>query len=431
MKPYLDMTKEELLAEKVKVEAEYKGFEEANLSLNMARGKPSPEQLDLSLEMLNIITPEDYLKAENGADCRNYGELDGIPEAKRLVAELMGCRPDMVCVCGNASLSIMYDNVSRSVTHGIMGNTPWKDLKEEVKFLCPVPGYDRHFAICESLGIKMINIPMTPDGPNMDMVEDYVSKDPYVKGIWCVPKYSNPQGYSYSDETVRRFANLNPAARDFRIYWDNAYFVHSLYEDYDKKDHILNIFDECEKIGTEDMVFEFCSTSKVTFAGAGIAAMAASDNNIKDWVKWMGFRTIGFDKLNQLRHVRFIKDKQGLIEHMRKHAAILRPKFELCDKKLSEGVRPLKIGDYIMPNGGYFISFEALPGTARRIVKLAKDAGVVLTAAGAPFPYKKDPKDSVIRLAPSFPSLAELDKAMDVFMCCVKLAAIEKLLTRF
>lgn len=427
MKTYDQMTKEELLQEQEKLQKEYKGFEEAGLQLNMARGKPERAQLDLSMPMMDLLDSKSDCLAADGTDCRNYGELDGIPEAKKLMAEIMECRPEQVIVFGNASLNVMFDAVARYMLHGVCGGTPWCQ-QGKVKFLCPVPGYDRHFAVTECLGIEMINVPLGEDGPDMDLVEQLVGSDPLIKGIWCVPKYANPTGISYSDEVVRRFATMKTAADDFRIFWDNAYCVHHLYEEADKQDQILNILDECEAAGNPDRVLEFASTSKITFAGAGISAMAASENNLKDAKAVMTIQTIGYDKLNQLRHVLFLKDRAGVDAHMMKHAAIMRPKFEKVEQMLSEEITPLGIGSWVSPRGGYFISFNTLPGCAKRTVALSKQAGVVLTGAGAPFPYGKDPEDTVIRLAPSFPSMEELIEATKIFICSVKLASVEKLL---
>lgn len=422
---YNDMSKEELLALKESLNKEYAEAKAKGLALDMSRGKPSAKQLDVSLGLLDTINSSSDLKALDGTDCRNYGVLDGIPEAKKLMADMMGTTPDHVIVYGNASLNIMYDQISRSYTHGILGNTPWCKL-DKVKFLCPVPGYDRHFAITERFGIEMINIPMSESGPDMGMVEEYVSKDASVKGIWCVPKYSNPQGYTYSEETVKRMAALKPAAEDFRIFWDNAYVIHDLYDD--NKDEIADIISECEKAGNPDMVFEFASTSKVSFPGSGIAALASSANNIADIKKQLTIQTIGHDKLNQLRHVRFFKDINGLKEHMRKHAEFMRPKFEAVESVLEEELGGLGIGSWTEPKGGYFISFEALDGCAKAIVAKCKEAGVKLTGAGATFPYGKDPKDSNIRIAPSFPTPEEMKQAADLFVLCVKLVSVEKLL---
>ena len=338
---------------------------------------------------------------------------------------MMECRADDVIVYGNSSLNVMYDTVARSMTHGVMGSTPWCKL-DKVKFLCPVPGYDRHFAITEFFGIEMINVPMTPEGPDMDIVEKLVSEDDSIKGIWCVPKYSNPQGISYSDETVRRFARLKPAAKDFRLFWDNAYCIHHLYEE--DQDNILEILEECEKAGNPNLAYKFVSTSKVTFPGSGVAALAASRENLEFIKKQMTIQTIGHDKLNQLRHVRFFKNLDGLHAHMRKHADILRPKFELVLDTLDKELSGLGIGEWTKPHGGYFISFDSLDGCAKAIVARAKEAGVVLTGAGATYPYGKDPKDSNIRIAPSFPTLEDLGKAAQVFVLCVKLVSVEKLL---
>ena len=422
---YNDMSKEELLALKESLNKEYAEAKAKGLSLDMSRGKPAAKQLDISLGLLDTINSSSNLKSEDGTDCRNYGVLDGIPEAKKLMADMMGTTPDHVIVYGNASLNIMYDQISRAYTHGILGNTPWCKL-DKVKFLCPVPGYDRHFAITERFGIEMINIPMSESGPDMGMVEEYVSKDASVKGIWCVPKYSNPQGYTYSEETVKRMAALKPAAEDFRIFWDNAYVIHDLYDD--KKDEIADIISECEKAGNPDMVFEFASTSKVSFPGSGIAALATSANNIADIKKQLTIQTIGHDKLNQLRHVRFFKDINGLKEHMRKHAEFIRPKFEAVEEVFEKELSGLGIGSWTEPNGGYFISFEAMDGCAKAIAAKCKEAGVKLTGAGATFPYGKDPKDSNIRIAPSFPTPEELKQAADLFVLCVKLVSVEKLL---
>mgnify|MGYP002340776255 FL=1 len=416
---YNDMSKEELLVLKESLNKEYAEAKAKGLALDMSRGKPSAKQLDVSLGLLDTINSSSDLKSLDGTDCRNYGVLDGIPEAKKLMADMMGTTPDHVIVYGNASLNIMYDQISRAYTHGILGNTPWCKL-DKVKFLCPVPGYDRHFAITERFGIEMINIPMSESGPDMGMVEEYVSKDASVKGIWCVPKYSNPQGYTYSEETVKRMAALKPAAEDFRIFWDNAYVIHDLYDD--NKDEIADIISECEKAGNPDMVFEFASTSKVSFPGSGIAALATSANNIADIKKQLTIQTIGHDKLNQLRHVRFFK------EHMRKHAEFMRPKFEAVESVLEEELGGLGIGSWTEPKGGYFISFEAMDGCAKAIVAKCKEAGVKLTGAGATFPYGKDPKDSNIRIAPSFPTPEEMKQAADLFVLCVKLVSVEKLL---
>ena len=425
MKTYAEMSKEELLKEKESLEQQFKEVESKGLNLNMARGKPSEAQLNLSNGLMDVLNSDSYFNDETGTDCRNYGIGEGIPEAKRLMGAMSEVDPDDMIIFGNSSLNIMFDTVARSYSHGVCGNTPWCKL-DNWKFLCPVPGYDRHFRITEFFGAEMINIPMTPDGPDMDLVEKYVNNDPSVKGIWCVPKYSNPQGYSYSDETVRRFAALTPAAPDFRIYWDNAYSIHHLYDD--NQDFLVEILEECEKAGNPDLVYKFTSTSKVSFPGSGIAAVAASKANLEDFRSYMQIQTIGHDKLNQLRHVRFFKDLNGLHEHMRKHANIIRPKFELVLDTLEKELGGLGIGEWTKPHGGYFISFDSMEGCAKAIVAKAKEAGVVLTGAGATYPYGKDPKDSNIRIAPSFPTLEDLGKAAEVFVLCVKLTSVEKLL---
>ncbi len=425
MESYQNLSKEQLLALKSELEASYEEKKALNLQLDMSRGKPSPSQLDVSLGLMDALNSNSVLKSEDGTDCRNYGVLDGIPEAKKLMADMMGTTADHIIIFGNASLTIMFDSISRSYTHGVLGSTPWCKL-DKVKFLCPVPGYDRHFAITERFGIEMINIPMTQDGPDMDMVEELVANDDSIKGIWCVPKYSNPQGYCYSDETVRRFANLKPAAKDFRIYWDNAYVIHHLYED--NQVEIPDIISECEKAGNPNLVYEFASTSKVSFPGSGIAAMAASAENLADVKKQMTIQTIGYDKLNQLRHVAYFKNIDGLKAHMKKHADAMRPKFEAVLKVLDEELTGAEIGSWVKPLGGYFISFDAMEGCAKKIVAKCKEAGVTLTNAGATFPYGKDPKDSNIRIAPSFPTPEEMAVATDLFVLCVKLVSVEKLL---
>ncbi|MCI8962521.1 MAG: aminotransferase class I/II-fold pyridoxal phosphate-dependent enzyme [Eubacterium sp.] len=425
MEYYSQQSKEDLLALKSELEAKFEEKKACGLQLDMSRGKPSTSQLDISLGLLDVLTSKSGFLASDGIDCRNYGGLDGIPEAKQLMAEMMGTAPEHVIVFGNASLSIMYDSISRSYTHGVLGNTPWCKL-DKIKFLCPVPGYDRHFAITERFGIEMINIPMTQDGPDMDLVEDLVNHDETVKGIWCVPKYSNPQGINYSDDTVRRFANLKPAAKDFRIYWDNAYVIHHLYEDHQAE--LLDIISECEKAGNPDIVYEFASTSKVSFSGAGIAALAASKANLDDIKKQLTIQTIGYDKINQLRHVTYFKNLEGLKQHMKKHANEMRPKFEAVLDVLEKELADTGIASWEKPYGGYFISFEAMEGCAKKIVAKCKEAGVTLTGAGATYPYGKDPKDSNIRIAPSFPNLEELAQATDLFVLCVKLVSIEKIL---
>ena len=425
MKPYAEMTKEELRSLRARLKAEYKEYQAKGLSLNMARGKPCTEQLDLSMGMMDVLGSGDDLTCEDGTDCRNYGVLDGIREAKELIGDMMENPIDSIIIYGNSSLNVMYDTISRSMTHGVMGSTPWCKL-DKVKFLCPVPGYDRHFAITEYFGIEMINVPMTPTGPDMDMVEELVASDDAIKGIWCVPKYSNPQGISYSDDTVRRFARLKPAAKDFRIYWDNAYGVHHLYDR--DQDHLIEILAECKRAGNPDLVYKFASTSKISFPGSGLAAIATSPNNMEDIKKQLMIQTIGHDKVNQLRHVRFFGDIHGLVEHMRLHADILRPKFEIVTGTLEKELGGLGIGAWTTPKGGYFISFDSLEGCAKDIVARAKKAGVIMTGAGATYPYGKDPRDSNIRIAPTYPSQEDLKTAMEIFTLCVKLVSIDKLL---
>ncbi|HAV00359.1 MAG: aminotransferase [Lachnospiraceae bacterium] len=425
MKPYSELSRNELLSLREELNGAYEAVKRKGLSLNMARGKPSPDQLDLSMGMLDVINSETVAVAENGLDCRNYGELDGIYEAKKLLGDMIGAAPENMIVCGNGSLPLMYDSVSRSMIFGVNGETPWHKLKK-VKFLCPVPGYDRHFSITERFGIEMINIPMDENGPDMELVKKHVENDEAVKGIWCVPKYSNPSGVTYSDDTVRAFASLKPAAKDFRIYWDNAYAVHDLYDD--GGEELLNILEEAKKAGNEDIVYEFCSTSKITFAGAGIAGIASSAENL-EWIrKSMAIRTIGYDKINQLRHVRHFKDLDGIKKRMKEHAAIMRPKFEAIYDCFDRELAGLGIGSWTKPRGGYFISFDAMSGCAKDIVRRCREAGMVTTAAGASFPYKKDPADSNIRIAPTYPSLEDIKTAAEVFALCVKLSCVEKLL---
>lgn len=428
MKAYQELSKEELLSLKNQLDKEFEDAKGKGLKLDMSRGKPAVSQLDMGMDIFDVLNSESDMKSMEGIDVRNYGVLDGLTEAKHMMADIMGVSADNVIVCGNASLTIMYDTVSRSMTHGVMGSTPWCKL-DKVKFLCPAPGYDRHFAITEHFGIEMITIPMTPQGPDMDMVEKLVAEDDSIKGIWCVPKYSNPQGYTYSDETVRRFASLKPAAKDFRIFWDNAYAVHHLYDE-DRQDEILEILSECEKAGNPDMVYEFASTSKISFSGSGVAAIAASKGNLDYIKKSMTIQTIGYDKINQLRHVRYFKDFNGIKEHMKKHAALMRPKFEAVQDVLDRELSGLGIGTWTKPNGGYFISFESMEGCAKAIVAKCKEAGVVLTSAGATYPYGRDPKDTNIRIAPSFPTPEEMEMATDLFVLCVKLVSVEKLLEK-
>lgn len=427
MKAYRELSKEELLSLKDQLEKDFEVVKGKGLKLDMSRGKPSVAQLDMGMDIFDVLNSKSDMKSMNGVDVRNYGVLDGLDEAKQMMADIMGVSMENVIVYGNASLNIMYDAVSSAMIHGVMGNTPWCRL-DKVKFLCPAPGYDRHFAITQHFGIEMITVPMTPQGPDMDMVEKLVAEDESIKGIWCVPKYSNPQGYTYSDETVRRFARLKPAAKDFRIFWDNAYAVHHLYEEEDRQDKILEILSECEKAGNPDMVYEFASTSKISFSGAGVAAIASSVGNLECIKKSLTIQTIGYDKINQLRHARYFKDFNGIKEHMKKHAALMRPKFEAVQNILEKELGGLEIGSWTKPNGGYFISFDAMEGCAKAIVAKCKEAGVVLTGAGATYPYGKDPKDSNIRIAPSFPTPEEMSMATELFVLCVKLVSVEKLL---
>lgn len=404
---------------------QYKKIQARDLKLDMSRGKPCTEQLDISMGMMDILGSTSDLRCEDGTDCRNYGVLDGVYEAKSLLGHIIEVPAENIIIYGNSSLNIMYDTVSRSVTHGVMGGTPWCRL-DKVKFLCPVPGYDRHFAITEYFGIEMINVPMTESGPDMDLVERLAAEDESIKGIWCVPKYSNPQGITYSDETVRRFARLKPAAKDFRIYWDNAYSIHHLYTD--DQDNILEILEECKHAGNPDMVYKFTSTSKISFPGSGLAAIAASENNLAYIKKQLGIQTIGHDKVNQLRHVRFFKDLEGITAHMKKHAEILRPKFEAVLGLLETELGGLEIGGWYKPKGGYFISFDSLEGCAKAIVDKTQKAGVKMTPAGATYPYGRDPLNSNIRIAPTYPSPQDLQTATELFVLCVKLVSIDKLL---
>ena len=420
MKAYKDLSKEKRQEELSRLKAQYQKYLDMNLSLNMARGKPGSDQLDLSRGMLDVINAESDLTASDGTDARNYGCLDGLMEAKKLMADMMDSKPEDMIIYGNSSLNIMYDQISRSYSFGVMGEMPFCK-QGKIKWLCPVPGYDRHFGITEFFGFEMINIPMDDYGPNMDMVEEYV-KDPTVKGIWCVPKYSNPGGVVYSDEVIQRLAALEPAAKDFRIYWDNAYCVHHLYEEI----NIPDILDECEKAGHPNLVYKFGSTSKITFPGAGIAALATSQDNKKDILNQMKHQTIGHDKLNQLRHVRYFKDINGLKEHMKKHADIIRPKFEAVEEILDRELTGLGVGSWSKPRGGYFISFTGNKNTAKAIVGKMKEAGVVMTGAGATYPYGKDPDDANIRIAPTLPPLDEIKLAAEVFATVVKMVSLEQ-----
>ncbi len=425
MKAYTDMDHNELLSLKASLEEKFKTEQAKGLSLNMARGKPGISQLAISMPMLDVVNQNSDMNTLLGNDTRNYGDWDGIGECRQLVADMMEVKKANVIVCGNSSLNIMYDTVMRSMAMGVNGSTPWCKL-DKVKFLCPVPGYDRHFKITELFGIEMIPVPLGEDGPDMDMVEQYVNNDDAVKGIWCVPKYSNPTGITYSDEVVRRFANLKPKAEDFRIFWDNAYCIHYIYEE--TKDKILNILEECEKAGNPNMVYVFASTSKVSFPGSGVSAIATSLENMEYIKKFMTTQIIGHDKINQLRHVRFFKNIDGLNAHMKKHADLIRPKFEAVLDILDSELTGLGIGSWTKPRGGYFISFNSMPGCAKAIVAKCKELGLVLTGAGATYPYGKDPDDSNIRIAPTFPTPEEMSEAAKMFVICVKLASVGKLL---
>ena len=426
-KPYAELSREELETLKQKLRKEYRKIQSRELELNMSRGKPCAAQLDLSMGMMDVLNSDSELRCDDGTDCRNYGVLDGIPEAMELIGDMMEVPYDHLIIYGNSSLNVMYDQISRSYTHGVMGNTPWCKL-DKVKFLCVVPGYDRHFRITEYFGIENVCVPMLETGPDMDMVEKLVSEDESIKGIWCVPKYSNPTGNSYSDETVRRFARLKPAAKDFRIYWDNAYTVHHLYGL--DQDHLIEILAECKRAGNPDLVYKFASTSKISFPGSGIAAMAASLNNLEDVRRQLAVQTIGHDKVNQLRHVRFFKDIHGMMQHMMKHAEILRPKFEAVEQTLSEELDGLGIARWTKPKGGYFISYDTMDGCAKEVVRRCAKAGVVLTPAGATYPGGKDPHNSNIRIAPSFPSVEDLKTAAYLLALCTKYTAVEKLLEK-
>lgn len=418
---YSDMSKEELLIELKKQRQLYNHYHSKKFSFDMTRGKPAPLQLDLSNEMLK----EEYIgnyKTENGFDCRNYGLLEGIPEARKLMGEIIGVEPSNVIVCGNSSLNIMYDVMTKFLMFGVNNeSTPWSK-QGTVKFICPVPGYDRHFTICDSLGISMIPVDLTETGPDMDTIEKLVSEDETIKGMWCMPRYSNPTGTIYSEETIRRIANMKCKANDFRVFCDDAYAVHYLDE---KPAEILNIIEECKKAGNEDRAFVFCSTSKITYAGGGIAACASSKNNIDYILKKFFAQTIGYDKVNQLRHVKYLKNYNGIIEHMKKHAEILKPKFDVVIDTLSNELSELDILKWSKPKGGYFISIDTINGLADKVVTLAKDCGVQLTPAGSTFPYKKDPNNRNIRIAPSYPEITDLQMAVKILCVCIKICSLE------
>ena len=419
---YTEMTLAQRQAEYAAVRAAYEQQKSLGLNLNMARGKPGRDQLDMVMDIFDVLkTPQDYVI--DGVETRNYGEVAGTPAARALFAELLGCKASQVFVGGNASLQLMYDAVSKAFTHGLLhSEKPWCKL-DKVKWICPVPGYDRHFKVTQSFGVEMISVPMTAAGPDMDMVEELV-KDPAVKGMWNVPKYSNPEGVVYSDETIRRLAAMKPAAPDFMLMWDNAYCIHEFDRDFAEFPDILQL---CADYGNADMVYEFASTSKVTFPGAGVGIMAASEDNIAYFTKLINIQTIGFDKINQLRHVRYLKDKATTLALMKRHAAILAPKFHAVLNALDKEIAPLGIADYKRPVGGYFVSVDAMPGCAKRTLALCKEAGVTMTGAGATFPYGNDPRDSNIRIAPSFPPVSELEQAIAIFCNALKLAALEKL----
>lgn len=424
---YLNYSTKELEKEYESLKKRFEDEKGKGLNLNMARGKPGKEQLDLSLEMLDTVNSKSDFIGDDGMDCRNYGVLHGIAECRKLFGDILGVDSNSVMVGGSSSLNMMFDTISCMMTKPIAeGCKPWYEVKDR-KFLCPVPGYDRHFGITEYYGFEMIPVPMSEDGPDMDIIEKLVSEDESIKGIWCVPKYSNPQGITYSDETVRRFAALKPAARDFRIMWDNAYCIHDIN---DTPDELLNIVEECKKTGNEDLPIIFCSTSKITFPGAGVAAMAASENNMRVFTERYNYEVISYDKLNMLRHVKYFGDYEGVMAHMQKHKAVLKPKFEIVRSALERELKPTGTASWTNPNGGYFVSVDVFEGTAKRVVELCREAGVVLTGAGATYPLGKDPKDSNIRIAPTFPPNEELEIAMEVFCICAKLAACEKLLKK-
>lgn len=423
MKKYTEMTKAELQEELARVKARYEELQGMKLSLNMARGKPSTAQLDMASGILDVLRPDSDFMVD-GMDARNYGGLEGLPCCRKLFAELLGVKPENIFVGGSASLQMMYDTIAKAYTHGrVNSDKPWAKL-DRVKWLCPAPGYDRHFKISESFGMEMITVPMTAEGPDMDVVERLIA-DEEVKGMWCVPKYSNPDGIIYSAETIRRIASMKPAAKDFLLMWDNAYCVHEFFGDYVPFPDILS---ECARYGNEDMVFEFASTSKITFPGAGVSVFACSENNMKYMKELLNAQIISYDKVNQLRHVRYFKDKAGVLAMMKKHAAILGPKFRCVLDTLERDIAPLGIAHWERPNGGYFVSVNTMPGIARATWQYCKDAGLTMTGAGATFPYGKDPQDSNMRVAPSLPPIEQLEQAMEIYCVSMKRAALEKLL---